>query len=100
MTVPWLLWHGRRVQEAVATASACGYPIAVGGALTFVAVGTQQVNVDSALGYVHMPALAGMVIFGMLSAPLGAAAVHGSPPVLVKRVFGAVMLIVAWRMLF
>ncbi len=100
MTVPWLLWHGRRAQQAVATASACGFPIALAGTVTFIALGQQQTVSGSHAGYVHLQAFAGVVLFSVLSAPLGAAAVHRSPPALVRRIFGACMLLVAWRMLF
>ena len=100
MTVPWLLWHGRRAQQAVATASACGYPIALAGTVTFIVLGQQQGLAGNPAGYVHLPALAGVVLFSVLSAPLGAAAVHRSPPALVRRIFGVFMLLVAWRMLF
>ncbi len=99
MTVPWLLWHGRRVQQAVATASACGYPIALAGTITFIALGRQDPAFESVFGYVHLPAFTGMVILSVLAAPLGAAAVHNSPPKLVRRIFGGFMLLVAWKML-
>jgi uncharacterized membrane protein YfcA len=98
MTVPWLLWHGRAVQQSVATAAACGYPIALAGTATFILLGQQQSSLESVTGFVHLPAFAGVVLFSVISAPLGAAAVHNSPPLLVRRVFGAFMLLVAWRM--
>ncbi len=100
MTVPWLLWHGRRAQQAVATAAVCGFPIALAGTLTFIVLGQQHVAAGSHGGYVHLQAFAGVVLFSVVSAPLGAAAVHRSPPALVRRIFGAFMLLVAWRMFF
>lgn len=100
MTVPWLLWHGREVKNSVATAAACGFPIAVAGTATFILMGQERVDAGSAMGYVHVPAFIGLVIFSALFAPLGAAAVHGSPPALVRRIFGGFMLLVAWRMFF
>ena len=39
MTVPWLLWHAQQVQKSIATAAACGYPIAVAGTLGFILLG-------------------------------------------------------------
>lgn len=98
MTVPWLLWHGRRVQNAVATAAACGYPIAIAGTLGFVILGDRASSATS-LGYVHLPALAGVAVFSVLGAPLGVAAVHRSSPVLAKRIFAGFLLIVAVKML-
>lgn len=99
MTVPWLLWHGQRVQNAVATAAACGYPIAVAGTLGFVLLGENQAATPT-LGYVNLQALAGVAIFSVLGAPLGVAAIHRSSALLAKRVFAAFLLIVAVKMLW
>jgi len=98
MTVPWLLWHRQRVQSAVASAAACGYPIAVAGTLGFVMLGESNSSTLS-LGYVHLPALAGVAVFSVLGAPLGVAAVHRSSPLLAKRFFAVFLLVVAAKML-
>jgi len=99
MTVPWLLWHGSRAQLAVATAAACGYPIALAGTASFIWLGGDVGSGRAALGYVYLPAFVGISIFSMLAAPLGAAAVHRSPPDMVRRIFGVFMLLVAARMM-
>jgi len=98
MTVPWLLWHGQQVQKSIATAAACGYPIAVAGTLGFILLGDIQSSVPT-LGYVHLQALAGVALFSVFGAPLGVAAVHRSSPFLAKRLFAAFLLIVAVKML-
>jgi len=99
MTVPWLLWHGQRVQSAVATAAACGYPIAIAGTLGFVLLGENQSSTPT-LGYVNLQALAGVAVFSVLGAPLGVAAIHRSSPQLAKRLFAVFLLIVAMKMLW
>lgn len=97
MTGPWLMWHGVRAQIAVATAAACGYPIALAGSASFAAIGPE---IDAyTLGYVHLPALGGIALVSAVTAPLGAAAVHRTPPQRVRRVFGLLLLLIAWRML-
>lgn len=98
MTVPWLLLHGQKVQRAIATASACGYPIAVAGTLGFVMLG-DHISSTHALGYVHLQALAGVALFSVLGAPLGVAAIHRSSPLFAKRLFAAFLLLVAVKML-
>jgi len=98
MTVPWLLWHGQQVQKSIATAAACGYPIAVAGTLGFVMLGNGQSNAAT-LGYVHLPALTGVALFSVFGAPLGVAAVHRSSPLLAKRFFALFLLVVAIKML-
>ena len=99
MTVPWLLWHGVQAQKAVATSAACGYPIAIAGSLSFVLLGRGGGLPDEALGYVYLPAFAGIALAGALAAPLGAATVHRLPPRAVRRVFGLFLAFVGAHML-
>ena len=98
LTVPWLLCHGQQVQKSIATAAACGYPIAIAGTIGFILLGGQQTP-EHSLGYVHLQALAGVAVFSIFGAPLGAAAVHRSSPVLAKRFFALFLLVVATKML-
>ena len=98
MTVPWLLWHGQQTRNAIATAAACGYPIAVAGTLGFVWLGENTAGTPT-LGYVNLQALLGVAVFSVLGAPLGVAAIHRSNPLLARRVFGVFLLLVALKML-
>lgn len=98
MTGPWLMWHGIRAQRAVATAAACGYPIAVAGTVAFMLLGEYKGLPGPAFGYVHGPAWLGVALTGALAAPLGVATVHRLSPVLVKRLFGAVLVLIALRL--
>jgi len=99
LTGPWQLWHGIRAQNAVATSAACGYPIAIAGTLSFVVLGRQDGLTGDLLGYVHLPAFAGIALTSALAAPLGAATVHRLPPRLVRRLFGIFLVLVGARML-
>jgi uncharacterized membrane protein YfcA len=99
LTGPWQMWHGIRAQNAVATSAACGYPIAIAGTLSFVWLGWQGGMPAQALGYVHLPAFVGIALTSALAAPLGAATVHRLPPRLVRRIFGAFLVLVGLRML-
>ncbi len=96
MTAPWLMWHGVRAQAAVATAAACGYPIALAGSAMF--FGLSRGTTDS-LGYIHLPAVAGIAIASVITAPIGAWLVHKSPPQQVRRAFGIFLLLVGARLL-
>ncbi len=98
MTVPWLLWHGQQTRNAIATAAACGYPIAVASTLGFVLLGDNTTGATT-LGYVHLQALFGVALFSVLAAPLGVAAIHRSNPLFARRIFALFLLIVALKML-
>jgi hypothetical protein len=99
LTGPWQMWHGIRAQNAVATSAACGYPIAIAGSLAFVVLGLNSGLPAGALGYVHLPAFAGIAAASALAAPLGAATVHRLPPATVRRLFGVFLLLVGLRMM-
>jgi uncharacterized membrane protein YfcA len=98
MTVPWILWHGKQIRNAVATAAACGYPIAVAGTIGFIVLGNDTPG-TATLGYIQLQALAGVAVFSVLGAPLGVAAIHRSKPIIARRVFAGFLLIVAAKML-
>jgi hypothetical protein len=93
------MWHRVRAQLAVATAAACGYPIAVAGSLSYVFLGRMGDAQTSFSGFVHLPAFAGIAITSALAAPLGVATVHRLPPLVVGRFFGVFLLLVGIRML-
>jgi uncharacterized membrane protein YfcA len=99
MTVPWLLWHGQQIRNSVATAAACGYPIALAGTAGFILLGDSTAGTPT-LGYVHLQALLGISVFSVLGAPLGVAALHRSRPLLARRVFAVFLLSVALKMLW
>ncbi|MBT8046903.1 MAG: sulfite exporter TauE/SafE family protein [Xanthomonadales bacterium] len=99
LTGPWQLWHGVRAQNAVATAAACGYPIAIAGTLAFIVFGFGNRLPAGALGYVHVPAFLGIALTSAIAAPFGVATVHRLPPSTVKRVFGIFLILVGLRML-
>lgn len=99
LTGPWQLWHGIRAQNAVATSAACGYPIAIAGTLSFMLLGLGGNLPEGALGYINLPAFAGIAVASALAAPLGAATVHRLEPQLVRRLFGAFLILVGLRML-
>lgn len=99
LTGPWQMWHGVRAQNAVATSAACGYPIAVAGTISFIWLGVQGGLPGQGLGYVNLPAFAGIALTSALAAPLGAATVHRLPARLVRRIFGVFLVLVGLRML-
>jgi uncharacterized membrane protein YfcA len=92
LTVPYLAWRSVPMQQAVATSSACGLPIALSGAISFVAVGwgNSQLPQYSA-GFVYLPALAGIAVASMFFASFGARLAHRLSPRLLKRLFALLL---------
>jgi uncharacterized membrane protein YfcA len=100
MSVPFMLYCNVPIRQAVGTAAAIGFPIAAGGTIGYLYTGWGASGLPPwSLGYVYLPALAGITVASVLTAPLGARAAHRVPGRLLKRIFAALMFVLAARML-
>ena len=98
MMVPYLSWCNVRMQEAVGTSAACGLPIAVGGALANMVTGQgDPLLPEYSVGYVYLPALAGVVLTSMWTARWGVALAHRWSQQKLKRAFAVLLVIVGIR---
>jgi len=99
LSVPFMLWHNVTLHRAIATSSAIGFPIAMAGALGYV-LGGWEVSGRPAgsLGFVYLPALAGIALGSVLTAPLGARTAHRTPVRPLKQIFAMLLLALALRM--
>ena len=101
LTVPFLTWCNVKVQKAIGTSAAVGFPIAIGGSLGYIYNGWGHAALPpGSLGYVYLPALLWMIPFSMLAAPLGARTTHRLPVVTLKRIFAGLLIVLAARMLW
>ncbi len=101
LTVPFLTWCNVRVQHAIGTSAAIGFPIAIGGTLGYIYNGTGHVDLPpGSLGYVYLPALAWLVPPSMLLAPVGAKLAHRLPIATLKRIFACLLIALASKMLW
>ncbi len=100
MTVPFMLFCNVSAIQAVGTASAIGFPIALGGTVGYVASGLLEGGLPpGSLGYVYSPALAGISLASVLTAPLGARLAHSLPMKRLKQLFALLLFLLATRML-
>lgn len=100
LVVTYLVKRGTRVQEAIGTAAAIGWPLAVAGTAGYALTGVGQQGLpDYSLGYVYLPALAGMVVASVLLAPVGARLAHRTPGTVLKKIFAVVLFVLATKML-
>lgn len=101
LTVPFLTWCNVRVQQAIGTSAAIGFPIAVGGTLGYLFNGWNHSDLPAwSAGYVYLPALVWMVPPSMLTAPLGARLTHRLPVATLKRIFAGLLIVLAAKMLW
>ena len=89
--VPYLSWCGIPVKQAIATAAAIGFPLAVASSAGFVIAGMNEVN---------LPAFGGIVAASILFAPLGAKLAHLLPDKVLKRFFSIFLFSLAMRMAY
>lgn len=100
LTVPFLAWCNVHLREAVATSAACGLPIAVAGALGFVATGWNAPQLPAwSSGYVYWPAFTGIALASVVFAPLGAKLAHSLPVARLRRFFALFLAALGVRML-
>ena len=100
LSVPVLVWHNVDMRKAVGTSAAIGFPIAVAGTLGFITNGWNVPDLpDYSLGFIYLPALAGIVAVSMLTAPIGAGIAHKLPVPKLKRFFACFLYVVAVKML-
>ncbi len=101
LTVPFLTWCNVRVQQAIGTSAAIGFPIALGGSLGYIFNGWGHPGLpQGSLGYIYLPAFVWLVPTSMLMAPLGARLAHRLPVATLKRLFAGVLIVLAGKMLW
>jgi uncharacterized membrane protein YfcA len=92
LSVPFMMWCNVRVHNAVATSAAIGFPISAAGTIGYIVAGLRQpAMAPFTIGYVNLPALAGIVIASMATAPLGAWLAHRWPVARLRRAFACLL---------
>ncbi|MEJ2795241.1 sulfite exporter TauE/SafE family protein [Iodobacter sp. LRB] len=100
LSVPFMTLCNVPVKEAIGTSAAIGLPIALAGALGYVVSGWSASLPQGALGFVYLPALAGIVLASFPMAKVGAAAAHRLPVPVLKKCFAALLIVLASKMLW
>lgn len=100
MSVPFLVWCNVSLRNAIGTSAAIGFPIALAGAVGYVANGLTIANLPAhSLGFVYLPALLGIALASMLTAPFGARLAHSLPVAHIKKVFALLLMVMGTKML-
>lgn len=100
LTVPFLRWGNILMKQAIATASACGFPIAVGGSLGYTLAESISGAVSGLSGAVYWPAAIGIALMSVLAAPVGARLTHTISTLLLTRLFALVLAIIGLRLIW
>lgn len=93
VTVPLLTWKRLPMHQAVATSAACGVPVAVFGALSYVAFGWHHPMLPAySLGYVYLPAVVGVALTSMVFARVGVRLAHRLSVRRLKQLFAVLQI--------
>jgi Predicted permeases len=99
LSVPFMIWCNVAAHRAIGTSAAIGFPIALAGAVGYVVNNLGSAGLPPySIGFVYLPALAGIVCTSILTAPFGAKLAHALPVDKLKRIFALFLYAVATKM--
>jgi len=91
LSVPFMVWCNVRIHQAVGTASALGFPIALAGTLGYLWAGRSLPALPGTWGYLYLPGLLVISAMSVLAAPWGARTAHGMDVGPLKRIFAVLL---------
>jgi uncharacterized membrane protein YfcA len=101
LTVPFLVHFQTPIRNAVAVASACGFPIAVAGTVSYAILGRNALQLPEwSLGYVYLPAFLGILLSSIFTAPMGARLANKLPAQKLKRYFSLLIFAMAVKLIW
>lgn len=101
VVVPFLLWCNVPLRRTIGTSAAIGFPVALSGSVGYALTGATQAGLPPwTLGFIYLPALFGLALATLLTAPLGAQAAHRLPVNRLRQLFAVVLLVLAAKMLW
>lgn len=100
LMVPFLTWCNVKMQHAVGTSSAGGWPIAVAGALGFMVAGWDAAELPQySSGYIYWPAFIGISITSIIFSQIGARFAHRLPAATLKKCFAIILVLVGVKLI-
>ncbi|MEO8385612.1 MAG: sulfite exporter TauE/SafE family protein [Betaproteobacteria bacterium] len=99
LSIAFLTWCNFRMHDAIGTAAAIGVPLAIAGTVGFIVTGLFDNELPMwSLGYVYLPAFAGIAVTSIAIAPIGAKLAHRLPVAVLRRVFVVFLVVLAVKM--
>jgi uncharacterized membrane protein YfcA len=99
LSVPFLVYCNVAIHRAIGTSSAIGLPIAISGALGYLITGWGNTALPPySLGFIYLPAFAGVALASSFTAPLGATLAQRFSAKRLKRLFAILLYAVGVKM--
>jgi uncharacterized membrane protein YfcA len=101
VSVPFMVWCNVRIQNAIATSAALGFPIAAAGTVGYIVAGWRVPELPAgSAGFVYLPAFGAVALASVFTAPLGARVAHTLDTKVLKRIFAGLLYLLASYMLY
>lgn len=99
LSVPFLVYCNSAIHRAIGTSSAIGLPIAISGTIGYLVTGWSVTEVPRySLGFIYLPAFAGIAIASIFTAPIGAAIAQRFSAKRLKRLFALLLYVIGIKM--
>lgn len=100
IAIPILTYLGYEMHKAIATSAMIGVILSTFGAISYIYNGWNVEGLPPySLGYVYLPAFAGVAIMSILTAPFGVKLSYKLPVARIRQIFALFLLVILIRML-
>ena len=97
--VPFLTWCGMTIHRAIGTVAALGFPVAIFGAVSYAIAGQGAAGMPPwSVGFVYLPAFAGISVTSVLVAPYGARLAHRLKGPTLRRIFAVFLIAIGVKL--
>jgi len=101
LSMPFMVFCGVPILTAIGTGAALSIPVAVMGTVGYLISGWNAQGLPPwSAGFIYLPALLALACASMVTAPFGARLAHRMPIRILRRIFAALLFVLAARMLW
>lgn len=102
LTTPFLMSRGLDIRRAIGSAAVLGIPIAIAGSLVYALPALIETSMDTpawSIGYLYLPAIAGIAAGAAVSVRVGVWLAHHLPVTTLRRAFAGILVLAGLYML-
>ena len=99
-SVPYFYHRGLKMMSAIGTSAACGIPIALAGSISYMIIGSDNINIpENSVGYVYLPATIIVGLMSSFTAKYGVNIAHRMKQKKLRIAFAFLVIIMALNLL-
>jgi uncharacterized membrane protein YfcA len=99
-SVPYFYHRGLKMMSAIGTSAACGIPIALAGSISYMIIGSDNINIPvNSVGYVYLPATIIVGLMSSFTAKYGVNIAHRMKQKKLRIAFAFLVIIMALNLL-